>query len=183
MTGDDNDHFDTCSGTGAPAPTAQAFPVWKTIKLGTCKNPDEYRKALNEKAGYRIGDGANGMLNKIVVSSEEKEVDLVNISVAELGFNNDGAQYKHICARALEFGLRRCPSEVGAALRLAYRDQPIGRWLLTAMEAIADSDGNYKIFMLTHMNGLLLNGRDSRGGHPRDLWPDGNRFVFVRPRR
>jgi hypothetical protein len=82
----------TAHSGAAPVVGQTQFPIWKTIKLGTEKTPDEYRKAL-EEAGYRIGDWANDILNKVVVSAQVSEVDLVNISVGELGFA-EGAQYQ-----------------------------------------------------------------------------------------
>ena len=39
----------------------QNFKVWKTIKLGTIKNADEFRKAL-KKAGFKISDWANDII-------------------------------------------------------------------------------------------------------------------------
>lgn len=73
-------------------------------------------------------------------AKKQEEVDLVVVSVGELGFK-DVALYKDICARAAEFGLDLCPAEVGPALRLAYDDQPLGEWLYIAMEATTDSGG------------------------------------------
>ena len=68
---------------------AAKLSVLKTVKLGVCKTPDEYRKAL-EEAGYRIGDWGNDILGKTACAQEETEVDLAAPSVKELGFN-DGA--------------------------------------------------------------------------------------------
>ncbi|MDE2021753.1 MAG: hypothetical protein KGI71_02415 [Patescibacteria group bacterium] len=150
--------------------------VWKTIKLGTCKSPDEYRKAL-KKAGRRIGDWGNDILGKTDCAQEETEVDLVVLSVKELGFEN-GAQYKDICAKGVEMGLELCHAEVGPALRLAYGDQPRGEWLRIAMEAITDSDGNRDIFAVGHdIDRLWLYGNY---GHPESFWNADYRFVFLR---
>jgi hypothetical protein len=150
--------------------------VWKTVKLGTCKSPDEYRKAL-KKAGQRIGDWGNDILGKTDCAQEETEVDLVVLSVKELGFAN-GAPYKNICAKALQLGLELCPAEVGPALRLAYGDQPRGEWLRIAMEAITASDGLRVIFAVDHDNvELWLRGRN---GHPENAYPADYRFVFLR---
>ena len=65
---------------------------------------------------YRIGDWSNDALGKTPCAQEETEVDLVLLSVKELGFGN-GAHYKDICAKALQVGLELGP----AARRVAPR--------------------------------------------------------------
>jgi hypothetical protein len=152
------------------------FSVWKTVKLGTCKTPDEYRKAL-KKAGRRIGDWGDDILGRISCSKEEVGLDLVVLSVADLGFKSS-ARYADICAKAIELGLELCPAEVGPALRLQYGDQPKGEWLRIAMEAITDRGGGLHIFRVEHDDvGLWLIGAD---GRPGDVWSAGRRFVFGR---
>ena len=152
------------------------FEVWKTIKLGTIKNADEFRKAL-KKAGFKISDWANDIIGKpaFTVASGEEEIQLVNLSVEELGFKN-GAKYGDICARAKELGLELCPNEVGPQLRLQYKDQPKGEWLRIAMEPITDSDGDLDIFNVGHDgDGLWLR---SNLGFSDDFWDASNRLVF-----
>jgi len=154
------------------------FPIWKTVKLGLHKSTDEYRKAM-KSAKNKVGDWANDILGKpaFTCATEETDVDLVVLSVAELGFK-DGAKYSEICARALELGLELCPAEVGPALRLAYKDQPRGEWLIIAMEAIAGSGGDLHVFDVEHDLGeLWLFGSH---GHPEYFWDSAYRFVFVR---
>ena len=154
----------------------KTFKVWKTIKLGTHKDADALRNAL-KKDNFKISDWANDIMGKsaFFVTSFEKKIQLVNVSVAELGFKN-GATYKDICERAEELGLGLCPNEVGPQLRLQYQDQPKGEWLRIAMEPITDSDGNLHIFRVAHDgDGLWLDGND---GHADDFWPGRLRFVF-----
>lgn len=158
------------------------FKVWKTIKLGMDpKTADDFRKAIKNK-GMRIGDYANGILGKpqFTVAAEETKVDLVIVSVAELGFK-DGAKREDIYARAQELGLQRCPSEVGPQLRLQYADQPKGEWLVIGMEPITDSDGHLGLFDVGHDGGGLW--LDSYCGSPDDFWPGLHRFGFVLPRK
>ena len=155
---------------------AAEMPVWKTVKLGTCKTPDEYRKAL-KSAGRRIGDWGDDILGRITCSKKEIDLDLVVLSVADLGFKS-GARYADICAKAVELGLELCPAEVGPALRLQYGDQPNGEWLRIAMEAITGRDGHLDIFNVEHDDdGLWLDGYD---GHPGLVWYADRRFVFGR---
>ncbi len=62
--------------------------VWKTIKLGVGPtNADGFRCHLKDNK-MRIGDYANDILGKkeFTVSDKETELDLVVISVGELGF-------------------------------------------------------------------------------------------------
>lgn len=159
-----------------PSDEKTLFNVWKTIKLGNYKNADEFRKAL-KKNGFKTGDWANEILDKpaFTVAGAEEEIQLVNVSVADLGFKN-GATYKGICAKAKELGLELCPNEVGPQLRLQYKDQPKGEYLRIAMEPITDSDGILRIFYVGHGDGdLWLSGYD---GDSVNFWSASRRFVF-----
>ncbi|HVM58992.1 MAG TPA: hypothetical protein VMT80_01545 [Candidatus Paceibacterota bacterium] len=161
----------------APKPILMSvLPVWKTVQLGTCKTPDEYRKALSS-AGMRIGDWVDDILGKISCSKKAVDLDLVVLSVADLGFK-DGAKYSDICAKAIELGLELCPAEVGPALRLQYGDQPKREWLRIAMEAITDRGDYLDIFYVDHDDvDLWLYGSS---GHPDLFWYADSRFVFAR---
>lgn len=170
-----------------------AKPVWKTVKLGTYKTPDEYREAL-KSAGMSIGvwgddwiDGGNYVLNGIACSKEEIDLDLLVLSVGDIGFKG-GANYSSVCAKARELGLNLCPAEVGPALRLQYGDQPNGEWLRIAMKAVSGVhdgsvglwDENLYIFCVVHDDdGLLLRGKH---GNPDSICQTNDRLVFVKPR-
>ncbi len=152
------------------------FAVWKSVKLGTCKSPDEYRNAL-KKAGRRIGDWGDDILGRISCSQVEVDLDLVDLSVGDLGFKGS-ARYADICTKAVELGLELCPAEVGPALRLQYGDQPRDEWLRIAMEAITARDGDRLIFGVGHgSDGLWLH---AHYGHPYYVWYAAHRFVFAR---
>jgi len=170
------------SGESVVKMVEQTFAIWKTIKLGTgLKTADDFRKALKQ-SGYKIGNWANDILGKpaFATSEREMEIDLVVVSVAELGFG-EGARRGDIYERAISLGLELCPNEVGPQLRLQYKDQPNGEWLRIAMEPISGSDGDLGIFGVGHRgSGLWLVGSD---GDPDDFWCDDYRFVFVRPRK
>lgn len=155
-----------------------AIAIWKTITLGVHQSSSEYRKALQIN-GYRIGDYADHILNKVKVSETETQLDLVVKTVAELGFK-DGARRDTIYTRAIEFGLELCPAEVGPALRLAYKDQPYGEWLRIAMEPIAASGGRLEVFVVRGAGGRWLYGGS---GAPDSFWFADSRWVFVAPRK
>ena len=158
---------------------ARDFAIWKTVTLGLKKSPKDYRKAM-EKDGYRVGDYAGQILNKTEVSQTEVELDLVVVTVGELGFK-DGARRDVFYARAIELGLQLCPAEVGPSLRLLYKDQPRGEWLRIGMEPITPSGG------LPHVFGVDdgLGGRWLRSlyGRAVSVWDAGHPWVFVRPRK
>ena len=157
---------------------ANNFQIWKTIKLGTCSSADVLSQAL-QVGDFRIGDRGKDILGKpaFKVSPKETSIELVNISVAELGFK-DGATRKDIYERAISLGLELCPNEVGPQLRLQYKDQPGGEWLRIAMEPIAGSNGDLYVFDVALIDGgLWVFGYY---GNPGSFWYGLNRWVFAR---
>ncbi len=162
-----------------PCPAAE-LKVWRTIILGTgLGDAVDFRHALKAD-GYKIANWAKAALDEtaFTVASEKVVVELVNVSVLELGFQC-GAPYERICDRGQELGLELCPAEVGPQLRLQYKDQPKGEWLRIAMEAIAIPGENLSIFSVRNQNGEGWLGSEIGDRlYPYD--PD-IRFVFVRP--
>lgn len=156
------------------------FKTFRTLKLGTgIKDADGFRKAL-KKADCNIGDWGNNILGKpaFKVAEAETEVELVVVSNAELGFEN-GATVKETYARAKELGLELCPNEVGPQLRLQYKDQPKGGWLLIAMEPITDSGGDLYVFYVERYGDGKQWLRGSFG-HPDYRWHASSCWVFLR---
>ena len=157
------------------------FPIWKTVRLGAHKTAEAYRQAL-EAGKYRRGDWVSDFLGKSAYecAREEIDVDLVVISVDELGFGK-GALYSQISERALAWGLALCPAEVGPALRLAYENQPRGERLIIATKPFADSGDDLDLFVMEVSGGGGLWLRGDCGPADR-YWEPDRRFVFVRPR-
>lgn len=154
---------------------------FRGIELGTgIKDGHAFQKAI-ESQGMQVSEYAAKVLGspdfKIVAG--ERSVDVVEVSVASLGFNTS-ARYDKICARAQELGLEPCPAEVGPQLRLQYRDQPSGGYLIIAMDTITLPDGDPHVFVVFRGGGLWL-GADVSG--PGDGWLPDCRFVFLRPRK
>ena len=160
---------------------AKNFQIWKTIRLGTgLQNACEFRGAL-KNGGFRIGDWGNNILGKpaFKVSPKETSIELVQVTVAELGFK-DGATCKDIYERAIILGLELCPNEVGPQLRLQYKDQPKDEWLRIAMEPIIDSGDDLGVFYVGHdVEGLWLY---TFWFNSQNVWNPDNRWVFVRSR-
>ena len=152
------------------------FKTWKTIKLGTYKSIGLLRKAL-EAGKFRIGDYAAQILPKTILCDTETELELVRITVGELGFAG-GATRREIYERAIELGLALCPAEVGPQLRLQYADQPMNEWLVIAMESATDSDGGLLVFSVSrHVDGSWLG---TGYGHAVCRWHAGSVWVFAR---
>jgi hypothetical protein len=164
----------------------RTFPIFKTVTLGQYENSEEYRQAL-KSAVVRMGDFSHQMLKKISVARTRIELDLVIVSVGDLGLYQ--ATCRDIYPRALELGLELCPAEVGPALRLAYVDQSFGEILLIAMEPITVSDGSLWVFRVEHADAELDGDYRPflwlvcRAGDPDHLWVRGVQWVFVQPRR
>lgn len=155
----------------------------KEIALGTGpKTAQEFEEAMKVK-GYQVSSWAKDMMERPTfnVSTEQKKVDLVVVSVGSLGFP-DGAQYSEIQKRAQELGLELAPAEVGPQLRLQYDDQPNGEWLRIGMEAITDSGGDRLVFRVARNGGGDAWLYDD-GGNPDGRWFSVGRFVFIRPRK
>jgi len=159
--------------------TGSEFDIWKTIKLGTgLKTAGDFRRVLRDD-GFNLSKWAFDILGKpaFTVAPKETEVDLIKVTVGELGFKK-GARQDQIYKRAKELGLELCLSEVGPQLRLQYKDQPNGEWILVAMEPILDSDGDLGAFNVEHNgSGLWLS---SDFGNSYDFWRADIRWVFCR---
>jgi len=134
---------------------AIVWQTWKTIKIGTHQDIKSLKADL-KKAGRQISDWADDILKKVTLSGAEEEIELVLLTVKDLGFKN-GATLKEIFKRAFESGLGLCPAEVGLQLALQYLDQPLGEWIRVAMEPMADSEGHlYLFFVVRNGDGLWL---------------------------
>jgi hypothetical protein len=152
------------------------FKTWKTVKIGTHKNVEELSKSLTG-SGFRIGDWAADILKKTTLAPAETEIELVLVTVADLGFTK-ATRRDAIYDRAKELGLDLVPAEVGPQLRLQYTDQPMDEWMVMAMEPIAYSDGNLSVFRVGRYEDgpWLLTGC----GHPGSTWSPDCRWVFAR---
>jgi hypothetical protein len=154
------------------------FPIQMTVKLGTgLKSADDFRRAL-KSSGMNLGEWASDLLDQSAfkISGKPIEVDLVTLTVAELGFES-GVCYSDVCKRGVELGHDLCQPEHGTQLRLQYKDQPKGEVLYLAMEAIRNSNGSLDTFAVEHNgDGLWLCALCASS----DFFCDSDdRFVFV----
>jgi hypothetical protein len=196
-------------GLSIDAKAAGDIPTWKTITLGSYTDVNILREALDslhcglEDSPDRnwarpaftvgatnlltppcaLGESASEIIGRtaFALGKTKTDVDLVVLSVSELGFEDEGAPVADIYARAKQLGLELCSAEVGPQLRLQYLDQPLGEFLHIAMNPIATYGGD--LVDLTVANGgaslLLIGG----AADSEIIMHSTVRFVFVRPTR
>jgi hypothetical protein len=152
--------------------------VWKTARLGVCKDAGEYRKAL-ATAHISVSAWADDLIGKIQIAENERDVALVRVSTAQLGFTA-AVRRDVIYERASSLGLERCPPEVGLRLRQDYSDQRSGEWLLMGMDPVVGSYSQLKFFVLERDDDgrLWLNAYWAISGH---LWSPECQWVFALP--
>jgi hypothetical protein len=161
----------------SPVRSAVDIPVWKTITVGTFANSFALRGAL-DAANCGIGDSAAEILARstFVLHATKTDLDLVAVSVAELGVQSDTNSLASIYARAQQLGFGLAAAEVAPQLRLQYFDQPIGEFLIIGMEPIKTWKGEPIILNVANGGaGLILIGQDGSAEIPL-----ASRFLFVR---
>lgn len=155
------------------------FPVWRTVKLGARTTSAAFLTALTEQ-GCRVSDYARDILGKpaFTVNETETEVELCVATTAELTGKEQGGTTAEVFTGIRRIGGKLCPHAVGPELRMQYKDQPMGEWLLVAMEPISDSDGTpYVWYLVRREVGLWLY---ADRGSPESFWHGLNRWVFTR---
>jgi hypothetical protein len=169
--------------TEQPVVAQSAAParVWATVRLGAFPTKIGLRRAL-EAANCAISDTAQRIMAsaEFTLSSEPADVDLVALSVAELGFRERTVSLSEIYSRALDLGLGLAPAEIGPLLRLQYAWQPFGEFDNIAMNPIG-TQGGPAIFVVANGGaGLVLFGQDAA---PNVEFLPASRFVFTRTRK
>ncbi|MEK7102429.1 MAG: hypothetical protein AAB912_02225 [Patescibacteria group bacterium] len=157
------------------------FPIWRSIALRWKKNEAEYRAAFKME-GYRISSDARHILVRTPIAKTMTTVDLVLLSVREMGLPNK-ATTREIYNWAEGVGLEKCPAEVGPALRMQYVKQEIDELIMVGMEPIERSDGRLYVFRVdggSYTRKLWL-GVDE--AHPTKPWHDIWCWVFVRSKQ
>ena len=162
------------------------FPVWKTVNLGTHKDANALCNEI-ERECYcsKINNKTREILSRVGLVHNlrrEKEVDLVLVSVAELGLANR-ASYWDIYSRAEKFGLECCLIEIAPQLRRQYENQPIIRdeCLYVATEPINDTPYGFCTLVVGTGNGHLW--LDVIAGGPGSFWQGSDQFIFTKPRK
>ncbi len=157
------------------------FDTWTTVKLGTgLKTPQDFHEAIIA-AGFE-----DWFMNDIfkddsdfTTSQVEQEVDLVIVSVKELGFKKQVSR-REIYERALSLGLQLCPAEVAPQLVMQYPNIRQVNDLCIGMEPFLNKHGWWSLFEI----GMETEAKISlHHGEPTKMWVLRSRFVFVKPRQ
>jgi hypothetical protein len=159
---------------------AVATKIWKSIQIGNFSSKRLLYGAL-EDADCGIGDTAEEMLvmPEFTLSAVATKLNIVVLSVSELGLGQENEALGDIYAQAQKVGFKLCPPEVGPQLRLQYFEQPIGEFLNIAMAPIRTRSGPSGIFSVGNGgDGLLLIGDEVSSD---TKFYQLTRFVFVRP--
>ncbi len=158
----------------------KGFAADFTITLGTHRSGADLLAALIEKKCRTSVWSAQAFENPdFPVVAEQITVDIVVVSMRELGFAEDElATLKTIYARAKQMGLETCPVETAAQLRLQFLDQP--DW--STGERLSDFFVASEPFVLTpdDLPKIFSVVRDDRYPHPEtgiSLWLISNGTV------
>ena len=166
--------------------------IWRSIKIGTglktandfiqtivssgLETADASIQALDKS--FKIGCWAEKMLKTLAftdsVAFKKTEMELVNISVADLDFKeSESVSGSDIYKRAYQLGLELCPAEVGPQLWLQYKDQPKDDHLHIGMKPILG-----RIFRIDNLG--YCRTLNSVGEFNTFRWASYNRWVFLR---
>ncbi len=176
------DSAPTHQSTAQAVPAGPRFPTWKKIKIGTYPSVTALEHDKNFRLTAPQARTIAELLPKVPVASATQEIDLVNVSVGDLGFP-DGATLRQIYLQAKKFGLDVLPAEAALQLRLQYTDEPEGEWLSVATAPIIDNDGHQYLFDVHHhKRGPKEDGEPKLGANiaaDYRLWDAPFRFVFA----
>ncbi len=159
------------------------WKVWRTVRVGQGpKTGGGFRQILKTNGFTVLFWGEPPPREPVFpVCREEKELDLVLVTVEGLGFKREALRCE-IYAQARKSGLEFCPAEVGPQLRLQYRDQVKGEELNLGVEQLSGFDST--LFSIGHNEkGLWIRSvtGDCLWGAGLRIFDLDSHWVFVLP--
>jgi hypothetical protein len=150
----------------------------KTITLGTFETVDKLERAISNISGEALCIMAD---DSFTMSQDEQEIRLVVCTAAQLGFTNGGYQTDVLDA-AKQWGLKTCPREGAAYLRIAYPEQPKGDQLIILLDKpvlVATYIWAFYVYReyAEHGGKLWLGGCSRANQEP--CWAPDSKFVFA----
>lgn len=147
-----------------------------TVTRGLYQDVASLRQGILS-SGKKIGKYADQILEKIQISSEKVEIDLWEVSGAELGFT-EAVSLNKIYQRAVERGFEIISAEAIALARIKCVD---GKLRIGGMEPIEDSGSGCRTLNLSGGNGDLW--LRTHYVSPGGLWQPRHVWLFGRLRR
>ncbi len=151
--------------------------MWKTVEIGSYKSADEILEALIT-GGFRVNERAAEVLERIPVSGAGTKIETSLLRVGDFGFMFP-ARYDRLCERVKERTPNILQAIVAPYLRLQYREQPIGEYIIVIMEPVSDLDYLPAVFSVENIRGegLQLN---AYCGEYDYLWVPETRILVAR---
>ena len=163
------------SGELMVVPVKRNWKSWKTIKCDARLESVENFQGLYENSRCFLTKSVIKVFRRLSFDTQTKEVDLVKVSVEDLGFDGKVSR-RDIYRRAEELGLRLCLDGDGPRLRLQYLDQPYSEKFVIAMKPVVDAAEHLYLFGLERNDeGLWL---VSHTGNSESFWMPDDEFVF-----
>ena len=141
------------------------------------KSPEQLQNEM-EQAGIKISSYAKEMMESsdFTTLKNPEDINLIQLSVADLGIDKSHPTTDEIYARIEELGLELCPAELGPHYRLQNLDQPAGDWRYVGMKQITGAGGRPGVFGLGRVGGGLWLG--GSWASPGDRWSSESQFLF-----
>jgi len=161
-----------------------SFPPEGKIRLSRLEIGGKTKEQLIQElktAGIILDFYASDALRSLdfTTQTEAETIDLVRLSVADLGFPN-GATTGQICNRAVELGLELCPAEVAPYQRLQDLNQPLGERYHIVTKSITNWYDTLNVFDLERFGGKLW--LHYYREFPTQPWAPEGEFIFrLRP--
>ena len=170
-----------------------AFPTWKTVKVGT--STDKFSlwndlKALGCDRDWSLGEYevTNVISNPNFKISAPASIQLAKVSVRDLCGDMLVTTVKGVCDRAKSKGLELCPSEAAIQLMIQYGTElkPVRgkftEWFYIGMQPIVSNSANvfsgYDIFYVGYPDrGPSLS---TVSGHPSFLCSGDEVWIFMK---
>ena len=153
------------------------FAIFREITIGGIKK-EQLLQHLSE-AGIQFNQYANVLINhpQFSPSEEAEKVKIVKVTLSDLDLN-DTCSFEDFSKRIDELGLKFCPLELAAFLRLDYLDQVSGPYLtIASIKPEIDENFPNGFYLRNFENVLWLRGYRSDGF---DGWPGTNEFILIK---
>lgn len=154
-----------------------SIQIFKHISIGGISKDKLIEKLIDK--GIQFNQYAHVLFDdsNFIVSTEIENVDLVKISLFDLGLSEQSS-YDKIVDEAQKIELKQCPLCLGAFLRPEYLDQEEGPYLTIASEKMVKDVKYPNGFYIRHIDNIFW----LRGYYASDdyKWPLNSEFVFIK---